>query len=65
MKNMKVKLPSSKEVTIKALPTIGEIEKNHLFGVMNSAFDHLIVVGKCNKCGHEITLADVEQLAGR
>jgi|688.fasta_scaffold1130079_1 hypothetical protein len=60
MENMKVTLPSGKEVTIKALPTVDEIEKFHLFGVMNSAFDHLIVVGKCNKCEHEITLADVE-----
>ena len=60
MENMKVKLPSGKEVTIKTLPTIYEIEKFHLFGVMNSDFDYLIVVGKCNRCGHEITLADVE-----
>jgi hypothetical protein len=60
MENMKVKLPSGNEVTIKALPIIDEIEKFHLFGVMNSAFDHLIVVGKCDKCGYEITLADVE-----
>ena len=60
MENIKVKLPSGKEVTIKTLPTIDEIEKFHLFGVMNSDFDHLIVVGKCDKCGHKITLADVE-----
>jgi hypothetical protein len=60
MGNMKVKLPSGREVTIKSLPTNGEMEKFHLFGVMNSAFDHLIVVGKCKKCGHDITLADVE-----
>lgn len=60
MENMKVTLPSGKEVIIKALPKIDEIEKFHLFGVMNCAFDQLIVVGKCKNCGHEITLADVE-----
>ena len=36
MGNMKITLPSGKEVTIKALPTVDEIEKLHISDVSGS-----------------------------
>jgi hypothetical protein len=55
-----MKLPSGKKVKLKT-PTIEELEKFNLFGVINSAiFDKHIAVGKCKQCGYDITLDDVE-----
>lgn len=60
MKNKEMKLPSGKKVNLRT-PTIEELEKFSLFGVINSAiFDKHIIVGKCKHCGCDITLDDVE-----
>lgn len=60
MENKEMTLPSGKKVKLKT-PTIEELEKFSLFGVINSAvFDKHIIVGKCTHCGYSITLDDVE-----
>lgn len=46
MGNMKITLPSGKEVTIKALPTVDEIKKLHISDVSGSV--SIIDVGNIN-----------------
>ena len=60
MKNKEMTLPSGKKVKLKT-PTIEELEKFSLFGVINSTdLGKHIIVEKCKHCGYNITLDNIE-----